>query len=608
MSKIKILSPQEICKIAAGEVVERPANIVKELVENALDANSTHIEIFIDQAGKKAIRILDNGFGMSKTDALLCFAHHATSKIKEVADLDHLSSFGFRGEALSSIAAVSKVTLITMEKGAICGTQVNLEGGRTVSQNEIASPIGTDISINDLFYNVPARQKFLKKDDTEWRQILLLFQAFVFDYPEVHFKLYSDGRLVHNCPPVQHVKERILQLFDPNTANQMLELASNEQSGLKISGISSNHQIFRYNRSHIFCFVNRRLVKNHGLIKAILKGYANVLPQGRYPVAVLFIDLPATQVDINVHPRKEEVSFLNVRKVESAVALVIKKALEDQITNKIMGPKSFNQPTFEPVYTPKYNRFKVAQPINNFDLDLFKDYESTGFNSKINETNVSFDQNENVILLEKQSEAAIFAQNSFVDRNYEIIGQFKKTYIIISNEEGLMLVDQHAAHERVLYEKFRNKFVDVVTVNLMFPQIIMLSSNDLETLKPHLTLLKQHGILAEIFGADQIIIQAIPTYLKQTKLDELIYQLIAWLNEYQELDMLQFTQKINEHLHAQMACKAAVKAGDFLSNEQMYELLDDLEKTNNRLTCPHGRPTVWSFTLNEIEKKFKRKL
>lgn len=601
MSKIKLLSPQEICKIAAGEVVERPANIVKELVENALDAGSTNIEIFIERSGKKGIRVLDNGYGMSKEDALLCFAHHATSKIKTVSDLDDLSSFGFRGEALSSIAAVSKVTLITMEQGSSCGTQIKLEGNKLVSQNDFASPVGTDISIQDLFYNMPARQKFLKQDETEWRQILLLFQAFVLDYTNVHFKLYHDMRLVHNCPIVQHIKDRVLQLWDSEVADKMLELEEVESQELKITGISSSHQTFRYNKSYMFCFVNRRLVKNYGLIKAILKGYANVLPEGRYPISILFIDMPSAHVDINVHPRKEEVSFLNPRKVENAVTGAIKKILESQLANQITGPRFFNQSiTSKPNYFSKHNEFRGMNPINNFDLDFFKDYEVP--NKDYKKSSLVPDE-----ILPGVVNPVII-QNSFVERNYEIIGQFKKTYIIVSNDEGLLLVDQHAAHERVMYEKFKNRFVDVVAVNLMFPKIITLSVLNLKILKPHLEILKNHGILAEIFGEDQIVIQATPTYLKHANWDDLIHQLIAWLHDYHELDNVQFTQKINEHLHAQMACKAAVKAGDVLSDEQMYELLDDLEKTSNRLTCPHGRPTVWSFSLSEIEKKFKRKL
>jgi len=606
MAKIKILSPAEICKIAAGEVVERPANIVKELVENALDAGATAIEIYITKSGKTAINIIDNGSGMSRQDAILCFAHHATSKISSVADLDQLNSFGFRGEALSSISAVSKVTLSTMEKGAACGTKVVLEDGKVVFQTDIAVPIGTDILITDLFYNVPARQKFLKKDDTEWRQILQLFQAFVFDYSEIHFKLYNDDRLVHNCPPVQTLTERVLQIWDAGIANSMLTINHDDQSkDLHITGIVSNHQTFRYNRANIFCYVNRRLIKNHGLVKALLKGYANILPEGRYPVAILFIELPHNQVDINVHPRKEEVSFLNPRIVENAISLAVKKALEGQLSKYIAGPKSFNQPANYQAYQVS-NRFKAAQ-FSDYDLNLFdnkiKHFKEDSLELsalKIKEDLVEIDSSANT--------SNLSAQTSFAERNYEIIGQFKKTYILISNDDGLSLVDQHAAHERVMYERFKKRFLEVVTVNLMFPVIINLSPNDLETLRPHIEILRQHGIGAEVFGNDSIIIQSTPTYLKQTKLDDLVRQLIDWVQQYQNLDLDSFTKEINERMHAQMACKAAVKAGDKLTNEQMYELLDDLEKTENRLTCPHGRPTIWSFSLNEIEKKFKRKL
>ena len=614
MSKIKILSPQEICKIAAGEVVERPANIVKELVENALDAGASLIEIYLEKSGKSLIRILDNGCGMSSKDAIMCFAHHATSKISALSDLDNLSSFGFRGEALSSIAAVSKISLITMEKGSACGTQVNLVGGVLDSQLDIASPVGTDISISDLFYNTPARQKFLKKDETEWRQIILLFQAFVFDYQNVHFKLYHDNRLIYNCPVVQNLQERVLQIWDLNAANNMLKLNDvSDTSSIKVSGIVSNHQTFRYNRSNMFCFVNRRLVKNHGLIKAALKGYANVLPQGRYPIAILFIDLPSNLVDINVHPRKEEVSFLNPRVIENMITKSIKQVLEQKLSSYVSSSTGFE------------NKFVGAQISNlstNFDSGLFFstahddhhdiDQKIEPF-KKFNDYSLDLSPHRPGLepmayALPNRPTETLSKQSSFVERKYEIIGQFKQTYIIVSNDYGLVLIDQHAAHERVMYEKFKINFANVVTVNLMFPVIVSLSQLDLATLIPYLDLLKKHGIGADIFGQDQIIINSTPTYLKQVKLDELINQLICWLHEQQDFDTEQFGKKINEHLHAQMACKAAVKAGDILTCEQMYELLDYLEKAENRLTCPHGRPTIWSFGLDEIEKKFKRKL
>ena len=608
MPKIKVLPQHEACKIAAGEVVERPANVVKELVENSLDAGATFIEIYLAKSGKDLIRVIDNGCGMSAEDSKLCFAHHATSKISVVEDLDKINSFGFRGEALSSISSVSKVTLVTMEKESQSGVQTMLEDGKVILQEDIASDIGTDIKIENLFYNLPARQKFLKKDETEWRQVIQLFHAFVFDYEKVHFKLFSDDRLIYNCPPVQKLSERLAQLWDSNISENLLEVSGKDEHGVGVRGVISNHQVFRYNRANMFCFVNRRLVKNYELSRAILKGYENVLPNGKYPAAVVFIDLPNDLVDINVHPRKEEVTFLNPRRVENLLTNAVKQALEKNLSSHISSPESFNQQHQTNQAMPfgsssASQKFKGAR-FADYDFDSFID--QVGFSdleANSSSSSAKNEQQEMTIEFEQEEE-----QKSFVERNFEVIGQFNQTYILVSKKEGLLLVDQHAAHERVLYEMFKNRFEQVATVNLMFPATITISESDLETLKPHIDVLKNHGITAEVFGKDQIIIQSTPTYLKQVKLDDLINQLVAWINEYQSLDLEQFKKEINEKMHAQMACKAAVKAGDILSNEQMYELLDDLEKSSNHMTCPHGRPTFWHFSINEIEKKFKRKL
>ena len=628
MSKIKILSPAEICKIAAGEVVERPANIVKELVENALDAGATKIEIQIFGAGKKALRVIDNGCGMSHEDAKICFLHHATSKISGVSDLDTLSSFGFRGEALSSIAAVSKVELITAQLDADCGSKTILIGGELASQVDFAGAVGTDLLVTDLFYNTPARKKFLKKDETEWHQIVQLFYAFVFDYQAVQFKLYHDDRLIHNCPPVNNLSERVLQIWDASVASRILTIEPVKKAELKISGVISDHQLFRYNRAHIFCFVNRRLVKNHGLVKALLKGYSNVLPAGRYPLAILFIDLPYGEVDINVHPRKEEVSFLNPRKIENLICEVTKKTLETKLASYFTksSPQAFNNSLN---YTANIGDLALFSSPARFNADKFKGAHFASFdehsvwqeqtNRSTSEPVLGFFNKDlreesglvsttQIISKPIQHQEQALAQVSFVERNYEIIGQFRQTYILISNDQGLSVVDQHAAHERVLYEKFKKRFNEVVTVNLMFPVVVMLAAADLELLKPHLSLLKQHGLNTDVFGNDQIIIHSTPTYLKQVKLDELIRELIGWIKDHLELDSELFFKKINEQVHAQMACKAAVKAGDILASAQMYELLDDLYQTDNCLTCPHGRPVMWSFNIAEIEKKFKRKL
>ena len=317
MNCIKQLSPQEIQKIAAGEVLERPANAVKELVENALDAQATAISIYVEDAGKQRIRVIDNGCGMTPDDARMCFAHHATSKISTVHDLQQCFTFGFRGEALSSIAAVSKVLLNTRKAAAECGTQIIIEQSEILQQESISCAVGTDIDVTNLFFNVPARKKFLKAKETELRQITLLFQAFCLDYPNVHFRLHSDRVQTFNCPPVTSLQDRTMQLWDQKLAGHMIEIeATDTKTKSELSGIITSHQYFRYDRSCIFFFINKRWVKSHQLQKALLKGYLNVLPPERYPAAFLFLTVDPAQLDINIHPRKEEVHIAHARSLE----------------------------------------------------------------------------------------------------------------------------------------------------------------------------------------------------------------------------------------------------------------------------------------------------
>ena len=340
MARIKQLSAQEAQKIAAGEVVERPANVVKELVENALDAGSTQIAIYIQDAGKSLIRIVDNGYGMNPEDAHLCFKHHATSKITRVDDLPSLTTFGFRGEALSSISAVSKVTLITKEAEAAHATKLVLEHGLVIAEEQISGNTGTDISIADLFYNVPARKKFLKTHETESRQILLLFQAFCLDYLSVHFKLYTQGNLIFNCPGTTDMQQRIAQLWDHSIAQQTIAIAATT-NGIHIEGVITNHTYSRYDRSALFFLVNKRWVKNHTLAKAVMKGYMNVLQPDKFPLACIAITIDPAQVDINIHPRKEEVQFLHPRIVEHALQTTVKEALEKNLSAQLNRKVSF---------------------------------------------------------------------------------------------------------------------------------------------------------------------------------------------------------------------------------------------------------------------------
>lgn len=621
MPKIKQLSPHEAQKIAAGEVVERPANIVKELVENAIDAGATRISIYVEDGGKQLIRIVDNGCGMDAVDAQKCFDRHATSKITHVDELESIDTFGFRGEALASIASVSKITLLTKEENSLEGTQVILEANNITQINTSACPAGTDISIADLFYNVPARKKFLKSTQTEWRTIQLLFNAFCFDYPHIHFSLFSEGKQIHNCPTTHDLKNRALQLFEPATHRHQLEIAVHGE--ISLYGIISDHQQYRYDRSSIYFFVNKRWVKNQHLSSALIKGYTNVIPNGRYPIAAISITVPACEVDINIHPRKEEVKFLHPRKVEQALQQAVKAALENNLSKHLKKdvvfknvefvsfiPNSGPFDTFLQAKTLRANGEERSQTITKEIID-HKDFLNNipvPFALSVPEGNVSKGV-ENI----SSSSASISAKETEqestlpdIQKNYRLIGQYNNTYLLVEKKDGLFLVDQHAAHERILYELFSQRFHEVATIQLLFPHIITLSTHDMDIIIPHLDIFVRHGILIEQCASDQLIIQSLPVHLKNESITDIIKEAISWIIECQSLDTESFKKTINHKLQAQMACKAAVKAGDILTQEKMEQLLYDLQKTANRFSCPHGRPTGWLLSLTEIERKFKR--
>jgi len=617
MPKIQQLSSHEAQKIAAGEVVERPANIVKELLENAIDAGATRITLFVSDGGKTHIRVVDNGCGMDASDAQKCFDRHATSKITHVNDLETITTFGFRGEALASIAAVSKITLITKENNTIEGAKVIIQSNTIQEVIPAACTTGTDISIDDLFYNVPARKKFLKSTQTEWRAIQLLYNAFCFDYPTIHFTLYSDNRQILNCPPAASLLDRALQIWELKGDTTFIPIEHKTPSGYTIEGIISDHQCYRYDRSSIYIFVNKRWVKNHHITSALIKGYSNVIPEGRYPLGALNITVPLHEVDINIHPRKEEVKFLHPRIIEQGVHSAVKTALEHSLSSHL------KKPAVEEAFRPQH--FSSSQAFSQssfapFDFTAFFNHNNS-FNSQ--ETSTSTPQPTSVVIPhtpEQMTTTAIAIPQSIphtksdisslkpAEEYYTIIGNYNKTYILIEKEDGLFLIDQHAAHERILYEEFAHKLEDISTVQLLFPSIITFSQTDIDYLIPYLPLVNSHGIIAEQYGSQQIIVSSTPVHLKNASIEDLIHSLIGWIIEHKTLTHEECTKIVTNKLQAQMACKAAVKAGDTLTQEQMRRLVTDLYKTTNRLTCPHGRPTGWLLSLYEIEKKFKRKV
>ena len=621
MPKIHQLSAQEIQKIAAGEVIDRPANIVKELVENSLDAGATHIKICIEDGGKKLVRVIDNGCGMEPDDAKLCFAHHATSKITSLNDLEHCITHGFRGEALSSIASVSHITIVTKPEMSQLGTKLILIDGTINNESVVSANMGTDLSIADLFYNIPARKKFLKTKETEWRQILRLVQAYCLEYSHIHFELFSNEDSIINCPPTKSMESRVAQIWDYDMSNAMLPISiSDEHQKITIQGLISHHHYARYDRSNIFMFVNHRWIKNQHLCKAFLKGYTHVLPPARYPVCALSITVEPATVDINIHPRKEEVKFLHPHAVEALLHECVKKRLEQHLEKKIntqhnqafpqpepalfesdnftsrhnrYGATPTLQPTIERMPAPLYSRLPAFDSITLPQKELCKE-EIAKPNSATLPDNTQ---------LIKQERNLNIAEPTIHEELASIIGQYKNTYIIIEEDAGLLLIDQHAAHERILYEQFAARFEDIATVRTLFPCIINVTTEDLSLIEPQFSILHSHGIQVEPFGQQQLAITATPVHMQHVDISDLVRQFISWLRNDEQPDM---NQHLNNKLRALMACKAAVKAGDILSHIQMQQIIKDLRHTTNKLTCPHGRPTGWTIEHHEIEKKFKR--
>ena len=644
MPKIKQLSPHEAQKIAAGEVIERPANIVKELVENSIDAGATRITIYTEDGGKQLIRVVDNGCGMDIIDAQKCFDRHATSKITQVSELETIDTFGFRGEALASIASVSKIILLTKEEDSVEGIQITITANEIMATAAHACTTGTDIIITDLFFNIPARKKFLKTTQTEWNAIQLLFKAFCFDYPHIHFMLFSEGKQIHNCPISSDIKNRALQLFEPIAHKHLLETSSNGE--ISVHAIISDHQHYRYDRSGLYFFVNKRWVKNQHLGSALIKGYSNVIPNGRYPIGIIHITVPAHEVDINIHPRKEEVKFLHPRRVEQLLQQMVKKALEDNLSLHLKkdvafksAPSHFEQirdfKPFEFDHALDHSSLLVSSQSSRAHPDTLAPIryhfigdpiQDTSTGSVVN-TSPEFsrahpelvegsrafilqqvqDERYDKLVTEKTSEHSTEIVTE-IRLQGRLIGQYNNTYLLIEKEDGLFLVDQHAAHERILYELFSQRFHEVATIQLLFPHIITLSTHDIDTVIPHLNIFIKYGILVEQCASDQLIIQSLPVHLKNESLADIIKEVISWIIESQSLDKDSFMKTLNHKLQAQMACKAAVKAGDILTQEKMEQLLSDLEKTANRFSCPHGRPTGWLLSLAEIERKFKRRL
>ena len=588
---IRILPLHLANQIAAGEVVERPASVVKELVENALDAGARRIAVPIELGGKKALRVEDDGEGMDPADARLAIERHATSKIAASDDLAAIRTLGFRGEALPSIASVSHFTLRTRARGSATGTEVRVNGGTVSSEREVGAPEGTSITVEDLFYNLPARRKFLKSDTAETTQISRLVTQMALGYPEVGFSLTSGGRRLLECPPAAGLRERFFQLFGERA--DLIEVRK-EAAGMVIHGYVAALGDEGPVRGSQNVFVNRRIVKDRTIAHAITEAYSVATIKERSPEVHLFVQIPPDRVDVNVHPTKAEVRFLE----QSVVHEVLRRAL-----GEALGQGRAPELQFTP-FAPRADEprpMSIPGVLAGASVGSRWDPRSSGPIATLDASAGSAAWSERPT----PGEAAASPQGATEIRPMIPLGQFRDTFIIAIDDEGVAIIDQHVAHERVLFERVMETLTAgrLESQRLLTPILIEMSPAERQALAQHTATLDRFGLEIEEFGGDSLRLSAVPAILDPAECEATVRALAT------DLEGLGTTSGVQEPLRriaATMACHAAVKANYPLTMEKMRFILEELRRTAYSSVCPHGRPVVLRMSRREIEKNFQR--
>jgi DNA mismatch repair protein MutL len=597
---IHVLPPDVADKIAAGEVVERPASVVKELVENSLDAGATDIRVEIAGGGKRLIRVIDNGRGIPAEEAPLAFQRHATSKIRSADELEHIATLGFRGEALAAISAVSKTTLITRTPDAAAGVEIKLEGSRLISQRAIGAPPGTSITVEHLFWNTPARKKFLRTDATEAGHISKIVTRYALAYPEVRFSYVSQGRLSFQTPGNDDRMAAMIKVYGPDIAGQMLPVAADDDPAtpdIRVSGFISAPSLHRGNRSYIELFVNRRTIQDRNLTFAVIQAYHTLLMVGRYPVAALFIEMPPEMVDVNVHPTKAEVRFREASMVFRAVQRAVHRALQGQapITRELQTPAPADHRN---QWAARRQTLMNAGQTETSPGQLAMDLYRQGAHLQGDETP-----------LVGQDDVAPSPQPPAPARPDDrlpplrAVGQIAATYIIAEGPDGMYLIDQHAAHERILYEKImKSAQQPIARQQLLQPLAIELGTQLAGLIAEHIDTLNKSGFEIEPFGEGSHLLRAVPAFMGRQDPQRLLEEVAAGLADRTDL-----VGKAREDAMVTMICKRlAIKGGQVLSVAEQRELLRQLEGCDNPRSCPHGRPTMLHLSAAALEKQFGR--
>lgn len=590
MSLIRVLPDEVASQIAAGEVVERPASAVKELLENALDANPHQITIHIEKAGQRLIEVADDGSGILEEEILLAVARHATSKLRSAEDLFHIATLGFRGEALASIASVSHLTLTSRPAQSLTGAQVRVEGGSTGRLEKIGAPAGTVVRVEDLFYNVPARLKFLKKENTERQQIDALVTRYALAYPQVRFQLFHEQQAALQTSGNGNRREILASLYGVETARQMLEVIM-EEDDLRLTGFTSPISVTRSNRREITFFVNGRWVQDSALAAALLQAYHTLLMVGRYPQCVLFLEIPPEEVDVNVHPAKAEVRFRSSDRIFSAVQRGVRRAL----LSSSMAPAVTS--------TTWKNTGTIFHPFPDSPLPA-EDFPSEQPLPLIHFPPTSTDFPTSSENPPPQAETAYPPQPSGQIPLLRLVGQIGGTYLVAEGPDGLYLIDQHAAHERVLFEKLLHSLKNQVPSQaLLTPAVVTLPPQSAAALQEQLPLLDALGFQVESFGPTAFRVLALPSLLARMDPGAALRVVVEDFEENEE--PLQAEKEAR--LAARICKRAAVKGGQNLSFEEQSALLRDLEACSQPRTCPHGRPTMIHLSVDLLERQFGRR-
>jgi DNA mismatch repair protein MutL len=619
---IKILSNDVINQIAAGEVVERPASVLKELLENSIDASATEIKVYISAFGTEKIQIIDNGHGILKEDIDRVFLKHATSKISNINDLDEIQTFGFRGEALASISSVSEVILQTKHDTEEIGTEVIYKNGSIVSQKPCSISKGTDIQILNLFENIPARKKFLKSKSTENRILIEIFNKFSLANPKVTFHLNIDG--TSKTYQGEGLDGRISKVLKVKVEDLIDVYYDGE---VKVSGFVIHPRNFLKNKSSQYIFVNHRTVTDSTIYKAVVDGFDTFLMKHQYPGFVLFVDLPSHLVDVNVHPRKTEVRFRNGQDIYKSVRLAVNAGLVRKLRKEVETKLSIHLQNDKPAYSDDSEiKQTISEPHIKYDAGVMhtnqndavsvQEFEDFLFEStkesivevadnelelKSNITQQALEFNKEIVdpIENEQNEPKLFL-------NFSNATQLLNSYILADNGKDILVIDQHAASERYFYEKYLKQLrsKDVLSKVLLFPEVVTLQEYEASILEEHKNLFIDLGFDFEIFGTDEIKITKVPEFVKLDNFSKLIHKLISDILENKELSTIK--EKVFHETAAILACHTAVRFGDILGKDEIIKILKDLMTCEDPYNCPHGRPVMQEFSKYDIEKRFKR--